>query len=474
MLKITNTDIGLMTDIDMVRFIQNGLRGGVSYINTRYQESNDTTDILYIDANNLYGHAQKMKLPKSSYEWLKLPTSMSATEMFDYCVKYREEFGSILEVDLIYPESLHEKHSNFPLAPEKMLVTFEDLSPYCQEGIRNTTKNIKYKSEKLCSTFRPRKKYAIHIDNLIAYLNWGLILIKVHRILIFGEADFLKPYIDLCTEKRIQSKNDFEKNLYKNLANSCYGKFLQDERKYVKVRINYNSWRLNKSIQCPSFQKFIIINENVTLTVHKQLKIKHWHPYAVGFTILEYSKLHMYKSFYDDLLSDIPYQNVNLLATDTDSFILSIKNFDWNQLKKLKMDFSNYPKTHELYNECYKNMTGIFKDEFASKKATTFCGLRSKCYALKFENSEKKICKGLGRTAIKKTLTFDDYFKCLFEQKEMRFGFRSIQSKKQEIRTIFQNKKALSFIDTKRWIFNCGIHSTPFGSNVKICTICKI
>jgi hypothetical protein len=101
---------------------------------------------------------------------------------------------------------------------------------------------------------------------------------------------------------------------------------------------------------------------------------------------------------------------------------------------------------------------------------TEFVGLRSKCYSLNMKEIntlkkiEKKVCKGLGRVAIDKRLKFKHYKKCLFNFNDRRFNFCTIRSTKQNVKTVRINKRAISHFDSKRWLFNCGIHSEPYGS----------
>ena len=135
------------------------------------------------------------------------------------------------------------------------------------------------------------------------------------------------------------------------------------------------------------------------------------------------------------------------------------------------MDFSNYPEEHHLHDKSNQNELGFWKDELCGvSDCLEFVGLRSKSYALllKKKNSanltEKKVCKGLGRKAIKNRLKFSEYKKCLFEGVEIRHQFTSILSKKHELYTVIRKKKALSRFDSKRWILSCGIHSLPFNS----------
>jgi len=101
------------------------------------------------------------------------------------------------------------------------------------------------------------------------------------------------------------------------------------------------------------------------------------------------------------------------------------------------MDFSNYPKDHEDFDDTKKAQLGYFKNELGGdKKCTHFVGLRPKCYSLNLINvktgikSEKKICKGLGRAAIKNRLQFKQYKKCLREGKIFRHAFASFTKEK--------------------------------------------
>ena len=100
------------------------------------------------------------------------------------------------------------------------------------------------------------------------------------------------------------------------------------------------------------------------------------------------------------------------------------------------MDFSNYPEEHHLHNKSNQNELGFWKDELCGvSDCLEFVGLRSKSYALLLkkknnaELKEKKVCKGLGRKAIKNRLKFSEYKNCLFEGVEIRHHFTSILSK---------------------------------------------
>lgn len=197
------------------------------------------------------------------------------------------------------------------------------------------------------------------------------------------------------------------------------------------------------------------------------------------------SKLLMFEAWYKKI-TGVPGLKFDLGMTDTDSFLFKVND------KKLLldrcnsiMDYSNYPQDHHLYSQANKAKLGFFKDELCGKfVCQEFVGLRSKCYAMKLKDittselSDKKVCKGVGRTAIKNRIKFDHYKQCLFESTVLRQSYHSIRSEKHNLKTVLINKKALSFVDTKRWLFNCGIHSAPYGSYLikqyrNACPFCK-
>ena len=155
-----------------------------------------------------------------------------------------------------------------------------------------------------------------------------------------------------------------------------------------------------------------------------------------------------------------------------DSFCIYVEdNKKFEKSMEDLMDYSNYDVDHKLHDTSRKAELGYFKDEIdCNSKCVEFVGLRSKCYAMKIRNikeksySEKKVCKGLGKMAIKNRLRFDEYKKCLFERKDIRHHYTGIVSQKHNIYSVVRKKKALSCFDSKRWIFNCGLHSVPLGS----------
>lgn len=228
-----------------------------------------------------------------------------------------------------------------------------------------------------------------------------------------------------------------------------------------------------------------MIDENLVQTNHFLPIIKHTTPIAIGVTILELSKAEMIDLWYNKI-SNVPNSKLTLGMSDTDSFIFKTDNKEafWQHVNPI-MDYSNYDPNHPKFDLSKKAKLGFIKDEFCGKfKCEEFVGLRSKTYSLLLSdpltksNIEKKVCKGVGRLAIKNRLSFDQYKSCLFEQKLFFHQFFSIRTTKHVVKTINIKKKSLSFLDTKRYLLNCGIHSIPYGSylvnkNNGVCLICK-
>lgn len=196
----------------MLLFIERGIRGGISQCSKRYATANnkymenydpslESSYLMYLDANNLYGHSMMQYLPHRDYAW--------CSDWFDaetiLNLKDDAETGYIFEVDLDYPEHLHDLHNEYPFCAENMHVPGKT--------------NVK----KLLLTLFDKKNYVIHYRMLKLALQHGFILKKVHRALKFHQSPWLKPYIMLNTEMRTKATNEFEKNFFKLLCNAIFG-----------------------------------------------------------------------------------------------------------------------------------------------------------------------------------------------------------------------------------------------------------
>ena len=197
-------------------------------------------------------------------------------------------------------------------------------------------------------------------------------------------------------------------------------------------------------------------------------------PLAVGFAILELSKLFMYQS-YDKFKEHFGRENLKLCFSDTDSFLFSVKCDNLvEQLKSIEhiFDFSKYENDHELYDNSRANHLFYFKDEMKGKAAITeFIALSPKCYSMTVKNLKtkkiltKKICKGLKKSSINNQLSFTDYEECLNSASLIYKSFNHLKSKNHRVGTTYQRKIALLAMDSKRYVLPCGKCTLALGSS---------
>ena len=162
--------------------------------------------ILYLDMNNLYGWAMSEYLPYEGFKWLKNVDKFEVTKL----ISVKSLIGCLLEVDLEYPNELHELHNGYPLTPEKLAVSSDMLSKYCKK-IADKYEVKVGDVKKLIPNFGNNTNYVVHYRNLQLYLSLGMKLTQIHKVLKFKQSNWMKKYIDFNTEKRMNAANDFEK-----------------------------------------------------------------------------------------------------------------------------------------------------------------------------------------------------------------------------------------------------------------------
>ena len=179
MLKMTGIELEKISDIDKYLFSKKGFRAGISYIAKRHSKANNrylndydakkpSTFISYLDMNNLYGWAMSEYLPNGRFKWLK------NIDKFDIMsISEKSPTGYFLEVDLEYPDELHELHHDFPLAPEKIAASSDMLSEYCKK-IADEYEIKVGDVKKLISNLGNKTNYVVHYRNLQLYLSLGM------------------------------------------------------------------------------------------------------------------------------------------------------------------------------------------------------------------------------------------------------------------------------------------------------------
>ena len=449
---MSKVELELLHDQDMLLMIEKGTFGGVSMISTRYGKANNkymkeydpnkpSSYIQYLDANNLYGWAMSKPLPTHGFKWMgKLG--------LDQWKKY----PCILEVDLEYPRELWELHSDYPLAPEHLVL-----------GGLEKPGRVK----KLIPNFYSKTKYVVHHEVLKTYLKHGLKISKIHRGISFCESPWMKPYIDFNTKLRMLSKNNFESDFFKLMNNSVFGKTIENVRNRIDVKLVTSQKQAEKYINRPNYAGRTTFSDNLVAIHMAKTGIYMNKPIYLGMCILGISKTLMY-DFYYGFLKPMYGDRIKLLFTDTDSLMIEVETEDFYRditpyVHEL-FDTSNFPKNHQsnIPTGVNKKVIGMFKDEEGGKIITEFVGLRAKNYSYLCGEEEHKKCKGIKKSVTEKDISFEDYKDCLFGNVQLRRKMNVFRCHKHDIFSEEINKIALSANDDKRIILD-GIHTRPHG-----------
>jgi hypothetical protein len=476
MLKMTGVSIECFKDgqEDMLELIENNMRGGISMISTRYAKANNkymkdynpkdpSSYIMYLDANNLYGWAMSQPLPVGNYEWEK---AEDFNEDSIKNLKHDVNKGFIFDCDLDVPEELHDYFNEYPLAPESRL---GEYSPLMIEKYKIAhDKAPESTVKKLIPNLYNKTNYVLHFRNLQLYLSLGMKLKKVNKVLSFREEAFLNKYIQFNTTKRAQTTNDYEKDLFKLMNNSVFGKTMENVAKRIEVKLITDEKKFVKQCSMPYFKDFRIFSEGLVAVEMKKTMVLYNRPMIVGFCILELSKVLMYDFHYNTMKKQ--YGNdLKLLFTDTDSLCYHVPTEDFFEDMKNSQDMydtSDYPKDHKCFSNNNKKVIGKFKDEANSKPIIEFCGHRAKMYTFLTEEKGKTVAKGIKRNQIQK-IKMENFKRVLFgetkDELKHTVSFNSLRSTNHQMNSIRITKTGISALDDKRYILNDNVNTLAHG-----------
>lgn len=475
MLKMTGAEIECFKDgeLDMLQLVQSGMRGGISMISTRFAKANnpylstydpavESSYLMYLDANNLYGWAMSQSLPIGDYRW---EDASDITPDLILDVAADAPRGFIFEVDLSVPDELHDYFNDYPLAPE---CTSFAPSP-AMEALRSNIGGSSAQVDKLIPNLAPKTKYVLHYRNLQLYLRLGMRLGAVHRVLSFKQEPYLKAYIDFNTSKRAASTNDFEKDLFKLFNNAIFGKTCENVDKRIEVKLLTDPKKFVNYASRPYFKNYEIFSNDLVACEMRKTQVVYNRPMIVGMCILDISKVLMY-DFHYNVMKARYGDRATLCFTDTDSLTYHIKTEDvYADMKADRelYDTSDYPKDHPLFSADNKKVIGKFKDELNGKAMMEFVGLRAKMYSiLKDADHSKATAKGIKRNKIK-TLTHDRYKAAIFGTSKdelcQKVSFNLIRSTNHVLTSIRLTKTGLCAYDDKRYVLPDNVHTLAHG-----------
>ena len=373
-------------------------------------------------------------------------------EKIDELVK-KDKRGYLLEVDVKYPKELHENHNELPFLTERIKIGMV---------------------EKLVPNLKRKKRYVVHIKALEQALKHGSQLKKVHRVIKFQQSRWMKAYIMLNTRLRKEAKNEFEKDFFKLMNNSVFGKTMENIRNHKDMKLVTSDKKYLKYVMKPNFKDghlFAVEMGKTEITMNK--------PVYLGQAILDLSKTLMYEFHYDYMRPKYG-SKVKLCYMDTDSFVYEIETKDFyrdiaKDVEK-RFDTSGYSKDENRPLPIGKNkkVIGLMKDELGGKIMTEFVALRAKMYAYRkidrvatqhdhFVACDEKRCKGTKKCVVSEDLTFDDYKTCLFDGKTIYKDQMLFENEKHKVDTVNKYKITLNRDDDKMLVQADGITTLARG-----------
>ena len=299
----------------MLLMFERGIRGGITQSVNRWAKANNpymgsdfapiinkpTRYLQYLDANNLYEWAMSQPLPTGGFKSVEVKPDKIGK------LAKRKSKGYILEVDVRYPKELHDYHNDLPFMFKRMKIN----------GV-----------EKLIPNLYHKKRYVIHIRALDQALRHGLALERIHRVIEFKQSAWMKEYIDFNTKLRTAATNDFEKDFYKLMNNSVFGKTMENIRKHRNIKLVTNRETYLKEVMKPNFKSGTLFGENLMGCEMGKIKVVMNKPVYLGQAILDLSKIVMYEFHYDYMKQKHP-EELTLCYMDKDSLIYSIETDDF-------------------------------------------------------------------------------------------------------------------------------------------------
>ncbi|KAE9522107.1 hypothetical protein AGLY_017495 [Aphis glycines] len=351
MLFYTGVKLERLKEYPMLLMIESGVRGGVCQSVRRYARANlpdvdgiiynekkPHVHLMYFDCVNLYGKSRLASLPLKDFEWC-YDFSLDVTKIDDDA-----PIGYILEVDVDYPEKLHDDHCDLPFLPQNS----------CPP---NT------KINKLLTTLNNKKNFVVHYWLLKQAINNGLKLVKIHKIIKFTQSKWLAPYVEKCTITRVLANNKFEYEFWKLLVNSVYGKCMENPRKRLNIKLVSNDQKAHQLMRKPNFIDRTIYNNNLMSLHFQKEKIKFDKPIYLGFSILD-----------DELKSETMTQFVTLRPK---LYAYTVSGVEYKKAKGVK----KYVRDKYMTVDHYLNILSEFSSQNAdaqkdkTKQISTSCDM---------------------------------------------------------------------------------------------------
>ena len=219
----------------------------------------------------------------------------------------KDKKAYLLEVDVEYPKELHENHNELPFFRGRMKIG---------------------RVEKLAPNLKDKKGYVVHIKALDQALKHDLKFKKVHRVIEFQLSRWMKAYIMLNSKLRKDAKTEFEKDFFKQMNNSVFGKTMENIRNHKDMKLVTSDKKYLKYVMKPNFKDGHPFSKHLFAVEMGKREITMNKPVYLGQAILDLSKTLMYEFQYKYMRRKYG-SKVNLCYMDTDSFVYEIETEDF-------------------------------------------------------------------------------------------------------------------------------------------------
>lgn len=461
----------LYDDTRYAEFFQAMTRGGVTSAPLRYAKADSDHSILYLDVNGLYPHVmQQYAYPCGKFEWRSLSKDNGETwndRLIQLFVTFDlQQCGGCFCVDFKLSDEKKREFDQFPLAPEHRILKDEyfdqdgEMYSYLKDWSEANNGEQMKPFVGLVGTSYDKVKYNVHWKLLWWYIIHGVEVTNVHFYIFFEESHYLRPYIRKNIEIRNQRTDELGKTMYKFMGNSVYGKTFESPFNRNTFIIVDNHDKLQGMIQEGNVSSITPIDETYSVLKVEGDEVVLDKPTYIGACVTEYAKLHMYQIFYDKLPAIFGKGNVELVYTDTDSFIVRVKNPEGCHNPQEVLAYINQKDPNFLGKE-----GGKLKSETGDDFIAEVVALRSKLYAYKTLSGKiGKRAKGTTALAQATQLSWEDYVQALCTLRAVPTNNVQFERKQFGVTTKQVVRQSLSVNDGKRYICEDGIHTHAWGS----------
>ena len=477
-LKISREEIGLITDVDQHLFVERSMRGGYVFHGDRVlstdssgQSTGAKSNAVFLDMNSLYPSAMShYSLPCGNYQWLENPCEFPDITT----VEDNGPQGWFFEIDGHIPLALHDSVKDFVFPCINRPVSRDSLSPYNRSLVEDMGMHWTPSKQKLIADLDPKENIVVHHVLLHWMVSNGFKITKIHRVLQFNQRPYLKTFIDTFVDKRSKANSKVEKEMYKLILNSAFGKMCESVRNRSRCDVVTDPLECARIIADPNFTSFTSIEAGMVLLHRRKRNVVLNKNIAGGSSVLEISKKLMLSFFYNVCKVQWPREGeVQVYYGDTDSLLLKVNGTEdlLGDLEKgehisSRMDVTNWNPS--LYPEMVKrqapNQLLMLKSETGSDLISRGVFPGPKVYCVETHSGEeKKACKGVPTHFVKSNFNMSVYRDCVESSLVPRAQVLAIRSLQYRNYTVRVEKNAMSCISDKVYVLENGVSVLPHG-----------